>query len=137
MGAITGFAQGISTKQVFGDPVHRGRTTLLPVAKIAGGGGGDGSGGGYGGAAKPLGVFVLDDSGVRWRPAVDPAAIGAAGGIVLGIAALLLARAAHRRCCRARQDEPERRSPDRTRQGLSAGTNGRPPRAGRRRRWRH
>jgi hypothetical protein len=109
MGAITGFAQGISTQQAFGTPVQRGRTTLLPVAKIAGGGGGTGSQGGYGGAAKPLGAFVLDDAGVRWRPAVDPAVIAVAAGVGFGVAALLLARCAHRHHC-AKQNPGEQSS---------------------------
>lgn len=34
-------------------------------------GGGHGGGGGYGAHVKAVGVYVVDDSGVHWRPSVD------------------------------------------------------------------
>ncbi|UJP41874.1 hypothetical protein [Cellulomonas palmilytica] len=34
-------------------------------------GGGHGGGGGYGAHVKAVGVFVVDDDGVHWRPALD------------------------------------------------------------------
>lgn len=96
-----GFTHGFSTHQLFGEPVRHGRLTLLPVAKIAGGEGGDARGSGFGGAAKPLGTFVISDEGVRWHPVVQPAVVVAVAGI--GLAALLLLRARH--CHRAKRDE--------------------------------
>jgi uncharacterized spore protein YtfJ len=95
----------VSVDKVFGTPVIQGGTILLPVAKIGGGAGGGsgtgpaepgqengGSGGGLGMSAKPLGVFVLRDGKVGWRPALDVNRI-IMGGQIVAVAALLLARA--------------------------------------------
>jgi uncharacterized spore protein YtfJ len=88
--------------QVFGEPISEGGVTVLPAAKVSGGGGGGagtgpedqgkGSGGGVGLSAKALGVFVIRDGRVRWRPAVDVNKI-VLGGQVVMVAALLVARA--------------------------------------------
>jgi len=94
-----------SAGRVFGTPVTQDGVTVLPVAKVSGGGGGGGgtgpaiegqetggSGGGMGLSAKPLGVFVLKDGKVGWRPAVDINKIIMGGQIVL-VVALLTVRA--------------------------------------------
>lgn len=91
--------------KVFGEPITREGMTVLPVAKVSGGGGGGGgtgpaegqteaggAGGGVGLAAKPLGVFVIKEGRVAWRPAVDVNKI-IVGGQVVVIVALLVARA--------------------------------------------
>jgi len=89
--------------RVFGTPVVQDGVIVLPVAKIQGGGGGgggqagegrpaDGAGGGFGVAARPLGVFVLKNGDVTWRPAVDVNRI-VLGGQVVAVVALLVARA--------------------------------------------
>jgi uncharacterized spore protein YtfJ len=78
---------------------------VLPVAKISGGGGGGGgtgpavegqetggSGGGFGLTAKPLGVFVIKDGTVRWRPAIDVNKV-ILGGQLVAVTALLVVRA--------------------------------------------
>ena len=96
---------GAAASRVFGEPVVRGDLTVLPVAKVSGGGGGGGgtgpevegrevggSGGGFGLTAKPLGVFVIKDGTVRWRPAIDVNKV-ILGGQLVAVTALLVARA--------------------------------------------
>jgi uncharacterized spore protein YtfJ len=76
--------QNTTAEKVYGTPITQEGVTVLPVAKVSGGGGGGsgtgpgengqeagGTGGGLGLTAKPLGVFVIRDSRVSWRPAVD------------------------------------------------------------------
>lgn len=95
----------VAVGRVFGTPITQGDAIMLPVAKIGGGAGGGsgtgpaeqgqengGTGGGMGMSAKPLGVFVLRDGTVRWRPAVDVNRI-ILGGQLVAVAALLVARA--------------------------------------------
>lgn len=90
---------------VFGAPINHNGLTVLPVAKVSGGGGGGsghgpaeagqenrGSGGGIGLTAKPLGVYVLQEGSVRWRPAVDINKV-ILGGQLVAVAALLVVRA--------------------------------------------
>jgi uncharacterized spore protein YtfJ len=89
---------------VFGTPVAQDGTIVLPVAKVSGGGGGGGgtgpadeqpaatgTGGGFGLSAKALGVFVLRDGRVTWRPAVDVNKI-VLGGQLVAVVALLVVR---------------------------------------------
>jgi uncharacterized spore protein YtfJ len=91
--------------KVFGTPFTQDGLTVLPVARVSGGGGGGegtgtaeqgreggGKGGGMGLAAKPLGVFLIKDGNVSWRPAVD---VNKAilGGQLVAIAALMMMRA--------------------------------------------
>lgn len=91
--------------RVFGTPISQDGLIVLPVAQVSGGGGGGsgrgptddghqatGSGGGLGLTAKPLGVFVIKDGKVDWRPAVN---VGRAilGCQVVAVVALLTIRA--------------------------------------------
>lgn len=90
-------------RQVFGEPYERNGMLVVPVARVKGGGGGGngtsseprsgGSGWGGGGAleTRPLGVYVIRDSDVSWRPAVDVSQIVLRGEAV-AIAALLVIR---------------------------------------------
>ena len=93
-----------TANRVFGTPVTENGVILLPVARVsgvAGGGGGtgpteeqgqpEGSGGGFGTSARGLGVFVLKDGKVTWRPAVDVNRI-VLGGQLVAVTALLVAR---------------------------------------------
>jgi uncharacterized spore protein YtfJ len=77
--------------QVFGEPIERDGTTIIPVAKVMGGGGGGENrsghsdeddesgeagdessvGGGFGFRAVPAGVYVVKDGRVSWQPALD------------------------------------------------------------------
>ncbi|GGI03393.1 spore germination protein GerW family protein [Egicoccus halophilus] len=70
----------LHVQRVFGEPVERDGTTVIPVALVGGGGGagsgqdsaGDaGEGGGFGLGARPAGAYVIRDGAVRWVPAVD------------------------------------------------------------------
>ncbi|HET8660021.1 MAG TPA: spore germination protein GerW family protein [Micromonosporaceae bacterium] len=91
--------------KVFGEPIYQDGLTVLPVAKVTGGGGGGGgqgpaetgqdthgSGGGFGLSARPLGVFVIKDGSVSWRPAVDVNKV-VLGGQLVALTALLVLRA--------------------------------------------
>ncbi|MFL6130412.1 MAG: spore germination protein GerW family protein [Mycobacteriales bacterium] len=93
-------------RRVFGEPVEREGTLVIPVATVrAGAGGGvgkgpqengEGEGGGYGFAARPLGIFVLRDDRVEWRPALDVGKV-ILGGQVVAVTALLVIRSLMRR----------------------------------------
>jgi uncharacterized spore protein YtfJ len=84
----------MTARRVFGEPIERNGTLVLPVASVTGGAGGgsgrtaartgagdqaaegapspdEGSGYGFGMMAKPLGVYVIRDDDVTWQPAVD------------------------------------------------------------------
>jgi uncharacterized spore protein YtfJ len=91
--------------RVFGTPIHHDNLVVLPVAKVGGGGGGGsgtgpapdgqengGTGGGFGMSAKPLGVFVLKNGKVSWRPAIDVNRV-VLGGQIVAVTALLVLRA--------------------------------------------
>lgn len=68
-------------KRVFGEPIERDGTLIIPVALVAGGGGGGGrdsqpdqpgeGGGGFGVFARPIGVYVVRDGVVTFQPAID------------------------------------------------------------------
>jgi uncharacterized spore protein YtfJ len=84
----------VTVHRVFGEPFSRGEVTVIPVAAIRGGGGGgaghdaagqDGEGGGFGFSARPVGVYLVTDRGVRWRPVVDVDRLVAATVVVAGI----------------------------------------------------
>jgi uncharacterized spore protein YtfJ len=103
--AIRDAVDSATAEKVFGQPIRQDGLTVLPVAKVSGGGGGGegqgpapagqdthGSGGGLGVTAKPLGVFVIKDGTVAWRPAVDINKV-ILGGQIVAVAALLLVRA--------------------------------------------
>lgn len=94
-----------SVQAVFGEPIHQGDVTIVPVARVRwgfGGGGGrtddastgpaSGSGGGGGVAADPVGYLELASDGVTYRPIRDsypsPAFLLAAG-----VAAAIVIRA--------------------------------------------
>ena len=95
----------VTVGRVFGTPIAQGEMIVLPVAKIGGGAGGGsgtgpategqdngGAGGGVGISAKPLGVFVLKNGRVGWRPAIDINKV-IVGGQIVAVTALLVARA--------------------------------------------
>lgn len=95
----------MTVKRVYGEPYEKGGVTVIPAARIQGGAGGGqgegpggegtGSGSGFGLNAKPVGVFVIKGDDVVWRPAVDVNRV-ILGAQLLGLAALLLVRAAVR-----------------------------------------
>lgn len=88
----------LGAQRVFGTPVERGGTLVIPVASVRGGGGGgggsgpgpegrgssqQGAGAGFGLSAKPAGVFIVREGRVAWRPAVD------ANRVLLGVQLLV------------------------------------------------
>ena len=96
----------LTVKRVFGEAYEAHGVTVIPVAAVRGGGGGGGGedlqqqlGAGVGLAviARPVGVFVVSDQGVRWEPAVDNTRIVLGGQLVAVAAILLLRRLARRR----------------------------------------
>ena len=99
-----------SVRQVFGEPIERDGTLVVPVARIRGGGGGgsgtdgasgapttrQGWGGGFGIDARPLGVYVIREGMVSWQPAVDVTRIVVQAQLV-AVAGLIVARSFIRR----------------------------------------
>lgn len=77
---LEGVGEALTERRVFGEAYQRDGVTVIPVASVRGGAGGgegqrseegEGSGGGFGLVAKPEGVFVVTDTRVDWKPAVD------------------------------------------------------------------
>ena len=106
----------LTVRRVFGEPIHQGDVTLVPVARVMGGSGygdgdgewrkptdgdetgtGSGSGGGFGVNVTPVGVYVVRGTDVTWQPAMDLNRTILGGQIVGALALLLIARAMRRR----------------------------------------
>ena len=118
-GALTRAVQDVLTvRRVFGEAYERGGVLVVPVAKVlgatgsgygsgeggdgadgkgAGYGSGEGGGGGFAVRVRPVGVYVLDDQGVHWRPALDLNRIVLGGQLVGMVAVVALSRALRRR----------------------------------------
>jgi uncharacterized spore protein YtfJ len=91
---LSGARDAISVRRVFGEPIEHGEVMVVPVARVGGGGGGGSDtehngGGGFGLGARPVGVYVIKDGQVSWRPAIDPVRIAF---VVVAALALLLRR---------------------------------------------
>ncbi|MEA3529288.1 spore germination protein GerW family protein [Nocardia sp. CDC186] len=93
----------MTVERVYAQPVERDGTTVIAVAAVSGGGGGGsssgqdgpaGSGVGYGLGARPVGVYVLRDGRVSWRPATDVNRLMTVVGVVAVTALLVGARIA-------------------------------------------
>jgi uncharacterized spore protein YtfJ len=100
--------ESMTVHTAIGDPIKSGGITILPVARVSGGGGGGGGraggesdtsadaaeqvggGAGFGLMSKPVGVFVIKDDEVTWRPAVDVNKIILGGQLVLLVGLLVL-----------------------------------------------
>ena len=106
----------LTVRRVFGEPIHQGDVTLVPVARVMGGSGygdgdgewrkptdgdetgtGSGSGGGFGVNVTPVGVYVVRGTDVTWQPAMDLNRTILGGQIVGALALLLIARGLRRR----------------------------------------
>jgi uncharacterized spore protein YtfJ len=92
---LSGARDAISVRRVFGDPIEHDGVMVVPVARVGGGGGGGSDtehngGGGFGLGARPVGVYVVKDGQVSWRPAVDPVRVALV--MVAALALLLRAR---------------------------------------------
>jgi uncharacterized spore protein YtfJ len=93
---LGGVRDAITVRRVFGDPIEQDGVMVVPVARVGGGGGGGSDnehngGGGFGLGARPVGVYVIKDGQVSWRPAVDPVRVA----LVVVAALALLLRARH------------------------------------------
>ena len=87
---LTGARDAISVRRVFGKPIEHDGVVVVPVARVGGGGGGGSDsehngGGGFGLGARPVGVYVIKDGQVSWRPAVDPVRVVMVVLLALGI----------------------------------------------------
>lgn len=78
----------LGVRRVFGEPVERDGTTVIPVAVAIGGGGGgtgpddQGAGAGFGGIVRGIGVYTIAEGRVRFVPAIDVTALAAIGLIL-------------------------------------------------------
>ena len=93
---LEGAREAITVRRVYGDPIERDGTLIIPAADVRGGGGGGGDannngGGGFGLAARPVGVYVVKDGDVHWEPALDVTRT-AVMGMVTAIVGLLVLR---------------------------------------------
>ena len=106
----------LSVKRVFGEPYSDGDATIIPVAKALGGSGmgfgggsgphysdsedgaeGFGGGGGFGVRVRPLGVYVIRDGRVDFKPTIDVNRAIIGGQIAVAVVAVAVAWA-----CRGR-----------------------------------
>ncbi|GEL18047.1 spore germination protein GerW family protein [Pseudonocardia asaccharolytica] len=100
-------AERLGRDQVFGPPIEKDGTTVVPVARVRAGGGIGGRRGannpagssGAGVVARPVGAFAIGPDGkVAWHPAVDVNKIVLGGQILAGVvAAVALSRRRRRR----------------------------------------
>ena len=91
-----------NARQVYGEPVERDGTTIIPVAKVQWGFGGgamgrgpaERGGGGGGARAFPTGFIELRDGKAEFRPIHDPVApvVLAAAGLAAGLLLATLLR---------------------------------------------
>jgi uncharacterized spore protein YtfJ len=97
---VTTARDAVSVRKVFAEPIEKDGIMIIPAALVSGGGGGghgydqhgqEGEGGGFGVGARPVGVYVLKGTEVRWLPAVDVNRLLAVLGAVA--VAFLLSRA--------------------------------------------
>jgi uncharacterized spore protein YtfJ len=94
---LTGVRDKMRADMVYGEPIERNGTLVVPAAKIRGGGGGGGDaqhneGGGFGLTAKPAGAWIIRGDQVSWEPAIDINRV-ILGGQLVAIFALLALRA--------------------------------------------
>ncbi|HET6706253.1 spore germination protein GerW family protein [Amycolatopsis sp.] len=102
LGQVASAARKIfSARLVYGEPVERDGTVVIPAAAVFGGGGGGGDdtgalpvreGAGFGVFARPVGAFVVRDGGVTWVPAVDVTWLGLAAAVTAVALAKILAK---------------------------------------------
>jgi uncharacterized spore protein YtfJ len=101
--------EAIATQRVFGEAYTVDDVTIIPVSVVRGGGGagggegqgpgesatqqgsGTGGGTGFGINARPVGVYVVKNGEVDWRPAFDTMR-AVLGGQIVAIVALLTIR---------------------------------------------
>jgi uncharacterized spore protein YtfJ len=92
-GATGATRKVLTVRRVFGEPIERDGTTVIPAARLRGRARGqrakkrngvDASQSGLRLAARPAGALVIRDGAVSWQPAIDVNRI-VAGGQVLSV----------------------------------------------------
>jgi uncharacterized spore protein YtfJ len=87
--------------RVVGEPIERDGAVVVPVAVVAGGSGGGsgtdgagnrGQGGGWGGSARPVGAYVIEDGRVRYEPVLDVTRLALVLGVVAIVKLLVIRR---------------------------------------------
>lgn len=91
----------MTVKTAFGEPLERDGVTLIPVALVSGGGGAgggedekgaSGDGGGYGMCAQPVGMYVITNGRVRFRPVINVNQLVSSVGKAVAVAMFVRAR---------------------------------------------
>ncbi|MFC5994089.1 hypothetical protein ACFQE5_07675 [Pseudonocardia hispaniensis] len=98
-------AERLGRDQVFGPPIEKNGTTVVPVARVRAGGGIGGrrvshlaGSSGAGVVARPVGAFSIGADGtVSWHPAVDVNKIILGGQVLVGLVAVAATRRRLRR----------------------------------------
>ena len=103
---LQGARDAMTVSRVYGEPIERNGTLVIPAAKVMGGGGGGGDaahngGGGFGVSARPAGAWVLRGEEVTWHPALDVTRIVLAGQLVAIVFLLTVRSIAKSRARRA------------------------------------
>lgn len=87
----------MNIKRVFGEPIHEGDLTIIPVARVAGGAGAGsgpddegGSGGGFGVSAAGIGVYEIRNGTATFKPAVDVNRVILGGQIIAAVAIIVV-----------------------------------------------
>lgn len=107
----------LTVRKVFGEPYRVDDVTVIPVAAVRGGGGagggqgwaptdqggGGGGGMGFGVNARPVGVYVVKDGDVQWRPAIDVVQLVLGGQLAALTGIVMLRRRRHRKARLARR----------------------------------
>ncbi len=86
----------MNVQRVFGEPIHDGDLTIIPVARVSGGAGAGsgpdgegGSGGGFGMNAAGIGVYEIRNGTATYKPAIDVNRV-IMGGQLIAIVAILV-----------------------------------------------
>lgn len=87
--------------RVVGEPIERDGAVVVPVARVTGGSGGGsgtdrdgnrGQGAGWGGWARPVGAYVIEDGHVRYEPVLDVTRLALVVGVVAVVKLLVIRR---------------------------------------------
>ncbi|MBE8521040.1 hypothetical protein ILP97_26735 [Amycolatopsis sp. H6(2020)] len=102
LGQVVSAARDVfSARLVYGEPVERDGTVVIPAAAVYGGGGGGEDdtgalpvreGAGFGVFARPVGAFVVRGDSVTWVPAVDVTRLGLVAAVTVVALVKILAR---------------------------------------------
>lgn len=87
--------------RVVGAPIERDGAIVVPLAVVSGGSGGGsgtdkdgnrGQGAGWGGQARPIGAYVLEDGRVRYEPVIDVTRLALVAAVVAVVKLLVIRR---------------------------------------------